>query len=189
MFRILRDGYLCLEVASVVKGAHRTLSLLSKNYWSVWCSLDENSCSCTLRNDVLDAHIEKKFGLLPKMEEEPFHEKFIQFLLPNGYLHRGRDLPARIYNSKDKQWWVNNKQHRDNDLPAMIWEDGTKLWFVNGKRHRANDLPATIWKHPISSSEEWFFNGKRHREGGLSKPAIIWESGMKQWWIWGKRVK
>jgi len=48
-------------------------------------------------------------------------------------LHRENDLPAIIFKSGSKQWWINGKLHRDNDQPAIIYEDGSKEWWTNGE--------------------------------------------------------
>jgi len=50
----------------------------------------------------------------------------------------------------------------------------------SGQYHR-EDGPAIIHN---SGSKEWFINGKLHREGGL--PAVEWYNGDKSWWINGK---
>ena len=84
----------------------------------------------------------------------------------NGLLHR-TDGPAYIYDSGDKEWWVNGMRHR-LDGPAVEQVNGIREWWVNNKRHRtdgpARDLSKT---HGIV---EWYQNDKLHR---LDGPAVI----------------
>lgn len=132
MFRVLRNGHLCLEVASAVKGAHRILSLLSKNYWSVWGSLatDDNTYS-KLYLRVLDVHVNRRFSFFDSFDDYT-RNGIIHFQLPNGRVHRGDDLPAIIWSGGTRAWWINGKQHRYDGKPAVIWPYGRKEKWVHG---------------------------------------------------------
>jgi len=128
-----------------------------------------------------------------------------------GKFHR-EDGPAREYSNGRKEWYKNGKLHRENG-PAVEYENGSKEWYINGKRHR-KDGPAIerpngdrlYYLNGIKVKEEdllinkekWpkciidedgnkFWeneNGLLHREDG---PAIEWASGIKEWFVEGKR--
>jgi len=67
--------------------------------------------------------------------------------------------PAPVIDEYGDKYWRNNagELHRENDLPAVIWKSGYKEWWVNGKRHRENDLPVVI---SSTGRKEWWANGK-----------------------------
>jgi len=70
--------------------------------------------------------------------------------------------PAPIIDEEGNQQWFNKagELHRENDLPAVIWKSGFKEWYINGKRHRENDMPAVIFK---SGYKVWWVNGNHIR--------------------------
>ncbi len=65
--------------------------------------------------------------------------------------------------------------------PEML--PGCKI-FTNrhGELHRDGDQPAVIRQ---TGSKEWWCNGQLHRTD--DKPAIIWADGTKEWWVAGQR--
>ena len=99
------------------------------------------------------------------------------------YLHRENDLPAVIFTSGSKSWWIHGIRHRENDQPAIEYWNGDKQWYVNGKHHRENDQPAI---KDIDGHKEWWYNGKRHRENG--KPAIESANGTKIYFLNGVNI-
>lgn len=67
-------------------------------------------------------------------------------------------------------------------LKYQIVKYGTYTEYQNirGQTHRT-DGPAIIYN---SGTREWWENGKRHREDG---PAVIWGDGNNEWYANGKR--
>lgn len=52
ILRVIRNGNLCLYLATRICGVHALLLMMSRNYWIVWNGLEEMN---TLRDDVWDA--------------------------------------------------------------------------------------------------------------------------------------
>jgi len=58
-----------------------------------------------------------------------------EWRLPNGWIHRGGDLPAvvSINTPESKQeWWYRGRLHRENG-PAVIYGKEQKYWYKNGR--------------------------------------------------------
>ena len=97
-----------------------------------------------------------------------------------GRLHRGGDLPAKVYPNEYDMWYQHGKLHRSGDLPAVILADGTQMWYRNGELHRGGDMPAVTSE---DGRKEWWWDGKLHRSGDL--PAVILANGTQEWWWHG----
>lgn len=75
--------------------------------------------------------------------------------------------------------------HRGRDLPARVWRDGSQLWYLCGLKHRDGDLPAVVNK--LRGGREWYQLGLRHRDGNL--PAVEEEEcGTMEWWVNDKKT-
>ncbi|MEZ0261721.1 MAG: hypothetical protein ACAH80_11975 [Alphaproteobacteria bacterium] len=148
-------------------------------------------------------------GLLHREDGPAIDSRYQKAWWVNGKLHR-LDGPAREYGDGNKAWWVNGKLHRE-DGPAKIYR-GVKSWFLNGEMHRedgpAREFPggsvSWYWHGQLHRVEgpaieifetlngerklierEWRQRGLRHREDG---PAVEKASGIKEWWVRGKRL-
>lgn len=70
----------------------------------------------------------------------------------------------------------------DDGAIRKVLLDGSIVWTKNGNFHRDNDLPAKVLS---SGVKEWWVSGKRHRdakdEKGLTLPAIERPNGTKEW--------
>lgn len=100
----------------------------------------------------------------------PIEGYAIRYMLPNGVVHRGNDLPAVIYTTThaivSKYWYIDGYIHREVDLPAGI-NRGRCEYYNHGAIHRGNDLPAVIERNSVV----YYKHGLIHRDGDL--PAII----------------
>lgn len=58
-------------------------------------------------------------------------------------------------------WFYKGLLHRDNDLPAKVFQNGDKEWYKFGMRHRDKG-PACVSR----TSEKWYFYDQLHKEDG-----------------------
>jgi hypothetical protein len=91
-----------------------------------------------------------------------------------------KEYTVRIYDSGNKEWFLNGKLHRE-DGPAREYADGGKYWYLNGKLHR-KDGPAA---ERVNGDKLWYLNDRPHREDG---PAREYASGGKFWYLNGKQL-
>jgi hypothetical protein len=122
--------------------------------------------------------------------------------LPNGYIHRGNDMPAIEYEDGTLVYMQMNLIHRNNDKPAIITKSAhvgingcpailldqndrlvpnAEIWFNYGMIHRHGDKPACVAQ---DGRQMWYKFNKRHRDD--IKPACIYPCGRREYFIAGR---
>lgn len=145
------------------------------------------------------------------LDFKPVVQEVKVWLNKDGKIHRDGDKPARVSPSGTQEWYKDGKIHRDGDKPAVISHDGTQSWYKDGKIHRDGDQPARISHLGVQT---WYKDGKVYREGDKptmmlpngvqiwnrigrtaplrhrddGKPAVVFPSGKKEYWVDGVRV-
>ena len=56
-----------------------------------------------------------------------------------GQIHRGGDLPAKIYKDGKKEWWHNGMRNRWHGAPAVEYPNGSKEYWLYGKFTKKTD--------------------------------------------------
>jgi hypothetical protein len=145
------------------------------------------------------------------VEEWKYYNSFKKYKLygsDEGYLHRPKDLPARITTfkktGKQRLEWYSTLDTvsylgptRDNDKPCVIEEDGTQIWSFDDEAGYINNIDDDneIYEkyHHLfigrkgdnpaiikgDGTRMWYHKGVKHRE---DKPAVIYSDGTEMWY-------
>jgi len=123
-----------------------------------------------------------------------------------GQYHSNNDLPAVIYNSGIKVWYLHGLIHRETG-PAVMFDNGIMLFYKcgvlynvtckkdeskyqkftydeMGELHSYGDFPSLVHKTGIKL---WHKHGVIHRDNEM--PAVIYPAGGKEYYLHGLLTK